>query len=263
MNVYKFELRSIKKSILISCIILISIYYLLIVGVYTMFEDGMKVIQELIRNMPDEYLLLLGIDINNMVGYNGFYSFSYVYIALVAVLMATNITLSVFGREKKSHSQEFLLTKPVKRKKIFINKLLAVLTGILIFNIILIPISLFCFNKYGNIDQKSILATFAITFSQLIFVGIATFISTFIPKIRTNATIISTVGLLAFTLELFVNALRIKWIKFLSPLHFFNPKNIFENGGYDTSLVMYAIIILVLSILFSARKFIKSDLYKM
>ena len=39
-------------------------------------------------------------DVNNMTGYSGFYSFSHLYIALVAALMATSVTVNVFGKEK-------------------------------------------------------------------------------------------------------------------------------------------------------------------
>ncbi len=263
MNVYKFELRSITKSLITWCIVLICTYYFLIAGIYPMFADGMKMIEELIVNMPADYLLVFGLDINNMTGYNGFYSFAYMYIALISGLMATSITLNIFGKEKQCHCQEFLLTKPIKRKHIFKSKLLAVLTGILIFNIVLIPTSLLCFNEYGIIDINTVLAILAITFSQFIFVGISIFIAIFIPKIRSVTPIVATIGLLAFTIEVFINALRIRWLEFLSPLHFFTPKSVFETGGYNTTLSIYAIIVLILCIVFSLRHFLKSDLGRM
>ncbi|ONI43060.1 hypothetical protein AN639_11410 [Candidatus Epulonipiscium fishelsonii] len=263
MNVYKFEFLSIRKSLITWCIILAFTYYFLIAGIYPMFADGMKLVKELIEYMPPEYLLVFGLDVENMVDYNGFYSFSYIYIALVAGVMATSITANVFGKEKKSYCQEFLFSKPIKRQNIFKVKLLVILTAVLIFNVIAIAISLFCFDKYGTLDNNAILAIFSITFCQLVFVGLSTFIVVFIPKIRSTATISATVGLLAFTIEVFINALRIKCLEFFSPLHFFTPKSVFESGGFDFSLSIYAIAILIISIGVSAVHFIKADLGKL
>lgn len=214
MNVYKFELLSVKKSLVTWCIILVGVYYFLISGIYPMFADGMKMVEELIAYMPSEYLLVFGLDVNTMAGYSGFYSFAYIYVALVAGLMATSITVNIFGKEKTSHAGEFLFSKPVKREGLFKAKLLAVITGILIFNVIATVISLFCFYKYGALDFNAILATLSITLSQFIFMGIGICISTFIPKIRTTTTITATVGLLAFTVEVFINALRIRCLDF-------------------------------------------------
>ncbi len=263
MNVYKFELLSVKKSLITWCIILVGVYWFLISGIYPMFADGMQMVEELIAYMPAEYLLVFGLDVNNMAGYSGFYSFSYIYVALVAGLMTTSITVNIFGKEKSSHVQEFLFSKPIKRERLFKAKLCAVMTGILIFNVIATVISLFCFYKYGTLDFNAILATLSITFSQFVFMGIAIFISTFIPKIRTTTTITATVGLLAFTIEVFINALRIRWLEFFSPLHFFTPKSVFEGGGFDLTLTIYAIAIIILLISVSAKRYIKADLTKL
>ncbi|OON98375.1 MAG: hypothetical protein ATN35_05405 [Epulopiscium sp. Nele67-Bin004] len=177
--------------------------------------------------------------------------------------MATSVTVAIFGKEKKSHSQEFIFTKPVKRQTIFKAKLFAILTAIIIFNVVVIPISLFCFLKYATIDLNAVLATLSITLSQLVFMGISIFIATFIPKIRTTTTISSIVGVFSFIIAVFVNSLAIKWLEFLSPLHFFAPKYIFKSGGYDLSLAIYATIILVASVGLSALRFINSDLSKL
>lgn len=124
-------------------------------------------------------------------------------------------------------------------------------------------ISLFCFGRYGTLDADAVLATLSITFSQILFVGIGVFIAVFIPKIRTTTTITATVGLLAFTAEVFINALHIRWLEFCSPLHFFTPKSVFESGGYDVTLVLYAVVILLASVGLSALRYVKSDLTKL
>ncbi len=263
MTIYKFEWLAIQKSLITWCAILVGTYYFLIAGIYPMFTDGMKIVDELLAYMPADYLLVLGLDVNHMSGYSGFYSFAYIYIALIAGLRATSVTLKVFGREKQAHSQEFLFAKPVSRAYIFKSKLRAILTALLLFNLIVIVISFFCFNKYGELDRQAILATLAITFSQLIFVGIAIAIAVFIPKIRTTTTITATIGLVTFTIEVFINALRIRTLAFFSPLHFFTPKSVFESGGYDTYLGIYAVSLLIIMISISARHFVRADITKL
>lgn len=263
MPIYKIEFLSIRKSLVLWCSLLVALYYFLITGTYPMFTDGMVLIEELIANMPAEYLLMFGLDADNMAGYSGFYSFASIYIALLAIVMATSMTVNIFGKEKKSHCQEFLFTKPVKRINIFRAKLGAVLTAVFIFNLIAIPLSFFCFEKYGNLDTNAILATFSIALSQFVFIALSIVVVIFIPKIRSMGLISATVGVLAFITELFVNALGIRWLEFFSPLHFFLPKDVFENGGYDAVLCFYALFIVVASIGISAKHFIKADLTKL
>ncbi|OOO00463.1 MAG: hypothetical protein ATN35_07070 [Epulopiscium sp. Nele67-Bin004] len=69
MNIYKFEFYSIRKSLITWCIAIILTFYFLIAGVYPMFAEGTNLIEELIAYMPPEYLLVFGLDIDNMVGY--------------------------------------------------------------------------------------------------------------------------------------------------------------------------------------------------
>lgn len=263
MNIFKFELKETRKSLITWCITSAIVFWFLIVGIYPMFADGMEVIGDLIKTMPPEFLIAFGLDVDNMIGYSGFFSFAYIYIALVGAMMTTSITVNIFGREKKCHCQEFLLTKPAKRKHLFLSKIMAVLTNLVVFNIITVGLSLFCFNHYSDLNTNAILSTLSVTFGQIIFVGISLLITMFISKIRSAATITATVGIIAFLAEVFINALKIRWLEFFSPLHFFTPKYVNEFGHYDTTLVIYGLLILILALGISFIKYIKSDLTRM
>ncbi len=260
MNVYKFEFRAIWKSLIFHVAIVIALYCFLIIGIYPMFAEDTSLLSDVVAYMPVEYLSILGLNPDNMFGYSGFYSFAYIYVALAAGIMATSISVSVFGREKKSHCQEFIFTKPVKRSVVFWDKFLAIMTAVFIYNAILIPISLYGFFNYDVLNFTAILATLSITLSQFVFVGVGIFCAVFIPKIRTEITITATVGVLAFIMAAYANSLGIEALYYLSPLHFFSPSFVFENGGYDVSLALYGLMIFVVSIGIPTMYVRKADL---
>ncbi len=263
MSIFKFEFASVKKTVLTWCVILLVTFYVLIAGIYPMFEEGSEQIVELLAQMSSEYLAVFGLDVDNMVGFQSFYSFSSIYINLVAATMASSISLKIFGREKKSHCQEFLFAKPVKRSKIFLSKFMAVTVWLCFFNLVAIPFSLYCFAEYGEIDGNSILATLSIPLCQVVFMGLSIFLAVFIPKIRSTATITATISILSFTIAVFVNSLQIKWLEFFSPLQFFSPKYVFEHGGYDIGLAIYGLILSFFCVMMARSRFLHADLSKL
>ncbi len=260
MNIIKFELHAILKTLLVYIAVLIFTIYSFVAGIYPMFEDEANAFSDLIANMSPEYLLAFGFDVENMFGYNGFYSFSYIYFTLIMAIMATSMAIAVFGREKKCHCGEFLFTKPVSRSKIFFSKFAVVLCAVVVCNFVVAPVSLFCFSHYGELNKEAILVTLGLTFTQLIFVGIGTTIAVFIPKIRISSSITAAVGLLTFIVCVLVNTLKIEWLEYLSPLHFFSPNYIFDNGKFDTFLMTYGAVIFFACLLISAIRYLKFDL---
>ncbi len=263
MNIYKFELRAIWKSLVMWVLIMIVSFYFLVAGLYPMFAEGTNLLGELLEYMPSEYLLVLGLDIDNMFGYSGFYSFAYIYIGLIATLMATSISLAVFGREKKSHCQEFIFAKPVSRRTLFCAKMLAVVTALALFNVVAIAISLICFGQYGTLDSTALLASLSIPFNQLVYVGIATLLALRLPKLRATTPICAIVGLLTFFITVEANALQLEWLYYLSPLHYFSPNEVFQSGGYNGTLVIVAVVILLITVGLSVTQFLKADVKDM
>ncbi len=263
MNIYLFELKSIAKSIFWWIFTILMTFYIFVAGVYPIFRDGATLIQDMVAAMPAEYFQAFGFDLDKMLGYGGFYGFSYLYFALIGGIMATGVTLSVFGREKMSGCQEFLFAKPVERATLFSAKMMAVLTAVLLFGGVYSAVSLYCFGRYDKLDGMAVLATLALPLTQLIFVAIGVVIALYKRRLRTVTELSAAVGFAAFILSALVNVLDMDWLKLCSPLHFFYPTDILERGGLDGGLTVWAVIWMLVPVGITVLRYLKSDASKL
>ncbi len=263
MNIYLFELKSILKSTAIWTWVILLTLYLFVVGVYPIYRDGATLIQDMAAAMPAEYFQAFGFDLDEMLGYRGFYGFSHLYFAIIAGAMATSVALAVFGREKMSGCQDFLFAKPVSRGRLFFAKLMAVATAVALFGGCYVAASLYCFSVYDSLDGMAVLASVALPLTQLVFVAMGLVIATYKPRIRSVAEVAAAVACVAFVVSALVNVLDIQWLELASPLHYFAPGAVFDTGGYDGRLSLFALFLLLASVVATAGHYIKSDTSKL
>jgi beta-exotoxin I transport system permease protein len=142
MNIYKFELSMLKKSILIwsLAVPLALAFYMLF---YPTIATDTGALDDLMNSFPEEFLAAFGMNaelpISSLLGYFSL-TVSMIYIPLA--IQASNYGFHILSVEEREFTADFLLTKPVKRSQIFISKILAVLTSLLITNIIMWIITL-------------------------------------------------------------------------------------------------------------------------
>ncbi len=263
MNIYLFELKSIIKSAVIWTFVILLTLYIFIVGVYPIFRDGATLIQDMAAAMPAEYFQAFGFDLDEMLGYGGFYGFSYLYFILIGGVMATSTALSVFGREKMSGCQDFLFAKPVARGTLFFAKLMAVVTAVALFGGCYVAASLYCFYRYDSLDGMAVLVSLALPMCQLVFVAVGVLLATWMGRLRSVSQLSATVGLVAFLLSALVNVLDMEWLRLSSPIHFFYPSDMLESGGLDVGLALWALVWVAVGVGLPALRYLRSDTSKL
>ena len=177
--------------------------------------------------------------------------------------MAVSISVNVFSREKRNKCMDFILTKPIKRIKIYIYKLAACLTVFILSNLIYILCTIVIFftkednYKFTLETLQLVLAPF---FTQMVFMSLGIFISVMFRKIRSVSVIASSVGIIALVLSTFINLLEKEYLYFFAPLKYFEPSYIVNSGSFDTKLVICAIILIVVAIFLSMKKYCNEDI---
>ncbi len=262
MNIYLFEIKGLIKACFWWIFSIIAVLVIFMTAVYPMFQDGSKELVELFNNFPPEFLKAFGFNLDNMFGMEPFYAFCFTYIGLMAAIMAVFVSVEVFSREKRSKCMDFILTKPISRFEIYLNKLYACLTVIVVSNIIYVICTLFIF--YTEIDgYKFTLETLQLVlapfFTQLVFMSFGIFIPVMFRKIRSVSVLATSIGIVAFMLSAVINMLEKEYLYYLAPLKYFNPESIIHNGIYDLKLVVFAIILIIAAIFFSAKKYCCED----
>lgn len=261
MNIYLFELKKQLKSFIVWTSVILVVLFVYMGSVYPVFAESVDDVKKMIEGFPKEFSAAFGIDIVTMFTYRGFFGFTFVYLALVGAIMAVAIAISTFAREKRSKCSDFILTKPVRREKIFLSKLLSNVTLLAITNILFVALSMIMYaaNSDGENSSLFFLASCSLFFVQLVFFSIGVLIAVLLKKVRSVAGIATAVGFSAFIISALSNIIEEKALDYISPLKYFEPAKLFENGNYETGYIVMAIIVFVVCIGISFIKFCKSD----
>ncbi len=263
MNIYLFELKNVIKSWFWWTFSIITILVIFMLGIYPLFLESGKELISIFNNFPPKLMVALGLNLEKLFNVEAFYAFSYIYIGLMSAIMAVSITVNVFSREKRNSCLDFIFTKPIDRISLYLYKLYTCLTIIIVNNLIIISIALIIFftkdESYSLSFQglQLILSTF---YTQLVFMAIGIFVSVMLRKIRSVSNIATSTGIIAFMLSTLMNLLEKDFIYIFAPLKYFEPKYIIESGSYDTKLVIFSIILSIVLIFTSMKKYCSEDI---
>ncbi len=262
MNLYLFEIRSYIRSAIIWIASIILMFMLLMNGMFPLYMDAADSIEAVLANFPPAFAQAFGIAIGKMFTFGGFYSFSFGYISLIAGVMASSLAITVFAREKKAKSLDFILTKPISRTKIFFNKLFACITILFMVNLVYEIFFVIVYYAVGEGDAslgRVIYGGAGVFFTQLLFLGFGIVFALTAKKIRSISGTGTLFGVTAFILSSLANVLEEETMYYIAPLKYFEPYRIFDGENYEGKFVVAAILILAVCLSVAYWKFIKSD----
>ncbi len=127
MNVYRHELRALWRPTTI-WIAVLSLTCLLFMSMYPAFRDDIETSRHLLENFPPVVRTMFGLNLSAFFTFVGFYAYMFTYLTLIGAIQAMNLGLGVMVRESQSKTTDFLLTKPITRTRVFVAKLMAMLT---------------------------------------------------------------------------------------------------------------------------------------
>ena len=121
MNVFKFELRSLRIMLLLwalAFVALITIY----ISVYPSFSKDAAATQQLFATLPFAVHAALGMNVETLFSFLGFLGNVFTVILLASAMFGASLGLGLFSREGRARTTDFLLTKPRRRSSIFFAK---------------------------------------------------------------------------------------------------------------------------------------------
>ena len=251
MNIYKFEVKVLIRSVLIwsSSIAAGLVIYMMFFPLVMVDNVAMDT---MMQNFPDELLAFVGMNgdlsFTSVMGYYGLtMSFIYIPVAIQAALYG----FSIISVEERELTADFLLTKPVSRKQIFLSKFFAALTALTLVNIVIwisSYLSLAFFNSGMPVDYlgTTILLS-SIILIQLFFLTIGILISVTVKKISSVIGYAMGLAFGMFILSSFGEMLSMDAFKYLTPYSHFEPISILIDQNYDWPMAMISIITIIVS----------------
>jgi ABC-2 type transport system permease protein len=207
-------------------------------------------LNETLEQFPEELLIafgMTGLDLSTVLGY---FSFTFLFCQIVLALQAANYGISILSIEERELTADFLLAKPVSRRKILLSKFLAALTGLTITNIVVWVSSFLFINLFkGERTYETgtlLLLLLSIMVFQLVFLTTGMLISLLVKRVRNVTPFAMGLAFGTYVLNAFAGMLGDVKLELITPFKHFDPNYIVSNQAYDP-LVLISLTYIVIS----------------
>lgn len=195
-----------------------------------------------------EFAGFFGVECGNILGLGG---------AFFAALTG----ISALAKEEKERTAEFLLTHPVSRKKIVMQKWCVVFIQITILNLVIIGVTvLSAFIIDESLDKKTfVLLFFAYFILQIEISAVCFGISAFIS--RSGLGIGLGIAVSFYFLNIISNLTEdAKFLKYITPFGYTDGADIITNGSIEIKYLFVGVILTIIGILAAFWKYQKKDI---
>jgi ABC-2 type transport system permease protein len=262
MNIFLHELRAYRKSIIIwACsMAAVAVMYILI---FTSLAGDIESFKNVMKSLPEVVRKLLSIYVDSISTLEGFYSFVFVYIVLCGAIQAMNLGVSIVSKEVREKTADFLLTKPVSRKKILTCKLLAALASLVLTNVLYLAITIpMTFTVKSDFSMKIFLMISAtLFFVQLMFISLGVIVSVLAGKIKSVIAISLSTVFGFFIVNMLGSVIGEKAVRYMTPFKYFDLAYIVKNAAYETSYIIVGLIFVIAAIAASYLVYVKKDIH--
>ena len=260
MTIYIKELKQSFKSL---CIWTASIAFMMLVCVllFPEMKGEMDSVSSIFANMGG-FTAAFGMDKLSFGQLMGFYGIECGNVlGIGGGFFAALAGISVLANEEKERTAEFLLTHPISRGSIITQKLLSVLTQVVVLNIVVVAVSLI---SAAVIDESFEMKEFmllhiAYLIMQLEISCICFGISAFIR--RGSIGIGLGLALAFYFMNLVCNMTeQAEFLRYITPYAYAEASNIISEARLDTVLIVIGIIIAVIGAAVGFVKYTKKDI---
>ena len=189
-----------------------------------------------------------GIECGNMLGMGGGF-------------FAAIIGIAMLSKEEKDHTAEFLLTHPVKRSSVVLQKLMAVVVQLVVFNVFVTAMGFLSIKLVGeSVPAKEFLLIHLGYFILQIEIALICFgISAFLKR----GGIAVGIGIAVFMY--FANLIsniteKTEFLKYVTPFAYADPSSIVKDKSLDMTLVLLGMGCAVVAVIAGFIKYTKKDI---
>jgi len=208
-------------------------------------------LDELMAQYPPELVAAFNLDRLRMADPMGFYGAQvYLFITLFGGIYAMLLSVGVLAREESERTSEFLLTRPLGRRRVVTEKALAALVDLTLFNALFGLANLVLFEIYakGEYEYRVLLLLILGPYLlHLFFWGIGLFLSVFVVKARAFYPLsIGVVLGLYFLSILSTLSDRAENLRYLTPFQYVDAADIVEDARLaPVSLLVIGMVVVV------------------
>lgn len=265
MNIYLREMNANKKSLIIWAICMILFVWMGMQKYQAFVGDGASLanLNQMMESMPKVLLTLWGIskfDITNAIG---FFGILYPFLLLMAGIHAGMLGAGMVAKEERDKTVEFLMAKPVSRYKILTAKIMAILTHLVVFNIVTYLTSVVVLKSLTNesLFMPMLLSMIGTFFVQMLFAAIGVGFATMNKNYKKSGSMTVFILLGTYFVSTFIDMSdKFNFLGFLTPFKYFDATELLLDKTLNIGYTILTIIIITVITAFSYRKYAKRDL---
>jgi len=263
MSVFRFEFKQSIRSTLSWCLGL-TLIVLIFMFFYPVYANDIETMKPLFEKLPVILLKSLGVNIETLFTALGFYTFILLYIQLITSIQAIMLGLGIVGKEVRLKMSDFILTKPMTRANILIQKSLAVFAHIGITWVYLTTISYVMLQvvKTEALNVPAfVLFVLSTLLLQILFAGLGIVIAVLLRKLKSVVGVAMSVVFSLFVMNLMQAILDEPWLRYLSPFQWFDKTYIFYNTAYEWPMVGMWVLVTGVSLVGAYVVFTRKDIH--
>lgn len=260
MTIFKTEIRQ-GRNALIIWTGAIAFMLLMCIVIYPQMKSQMDEMSQMMANMGS-FSAAFGMDqlsFGTLIGYYGIECGN--ILGIGGAFYAAYLGISVLSKEESGRTAEFLLTHPVSRTRVVLEKLLAVLTQILFMNAAVVAISLLGTLSTGEtLDIKGfLLLHLANLLLQVELACICIGISAFLRRSGIG------IGLGIAAMLYFANIIgnltdKAEFVKYITPFKYAQSSDVLTNNSIDVILLLAGAAYTAAGIICAFIKYGKKDI---
>jgi ABC-2 type transport system permease protein len=250
MNIFRHEFRTNLRSVIIWSAAVAAIM-IIFESLFSSFSKQADLVNQMMANFPPQLLTAFGLNGVDLSTVLGFFAFLFLFVQICLAIQASNYGFSLVSVEEREWTADFLLTKSIKRTQVLSSKLLAVLCGLAITDVVVWAVSLGCISLFKGdkpYDSGSLLLLLAsVIVFQLFFFFVGLAVSLMVKRIRSVMPYSMGLAFGMYALSAFGDMLGTSILEKITPFKHFDPNYIIQNGHYDLPLVLVSVAVVVIS----------------
>ena len=260
MTLYRHEMKMNLKSLIIWTLCVGGMCFGCIL-LYTSLEDSLQEIADAYANMG-AMSTALGMDKMSLATLTGFYATEIAMMhGLGGAMFAAILGTGMLSKEEAGHTSEFLNVFPITRGQIVLEKYLALLTNIFLFNLVCALLYVLGFVLMGEeLMGTEMLLYHLAQFLMQAELGTVCFLISALSRKNLMGAGLGLVILL-FAADMMCRIIpAIEDVKYMTPFYYSNGADIFTSGEIDGAMLAIGMGILCVSFAAALFQYTKKDL---
>lgn len=260
MTIFLHEIKQNRTAFLIWTLA-IALMLLICMIMFPEMNTGMGDITDMFANMGS-FTQAFGMDRLNFGDVMGFYALECGNILSIGGgFFAALLGINALAKEEKERTAEFLLTHPVRRRTVVLQKLLSILFELLLMNLFVMAVSALSFTLIGEelTIKEFLLLHGAYTVLQIEIACICFGISAFIRRSGVGAGL--GLAALLYFLNIFKNiSSQAEFLKYITPFAYAEAADIISDSTIDMHLLALGLLYAAIGIGAAFLKYMKKDI---